>query len=172
MKIFNRFYWLSLLLFLGACASNEIKITSNFDHGSIGDITEIKPGFFKGTTRHWLKRDSIGNQYYWFYFKADNVKDKKITFELTDLEGVYRKNPHIVYTAYTEPVYSYDQESWQRIEEVKYDSTAKTFLFSKQFNREPVWIAYAHPYTFQRLQKLISFLSNNKYVEVEEISSS
>ena len=133
-------------------------------------MREIKPGYFQGSTQHWLKRDSIGDQYYWFYFKADYVKDKELSFELNDLEGVYRGNPHVVYTDYTQPVYSYDQVNWGRIQKVTYDSTSRKLTFSHQFKSEPVWIAYAHPYAYQRFESLLSSIRQNGFVDVEEIA--
>jgi len=170
MKTFNTLINLILLIFSLSCSKLTSHVSSDFDHGSIGDLKEIKPGYFQGKTRHWLKRDSIGNQYYWFYFKADRVRDKTITFELNDLEGVYRHNPHIVYTDYTQPVYSYDQESWERISDVKYDSATRNFWFTHKFNQEPVWIAYAHPYSYLRLKDFHDSLKNNEYVQVEEVT--
>ena len=172
MRNFNHLQVLIAIVIFSSCSSGEIKLSGDFDHGSIGELEEIEPEHFQGSTRHWLKRDNIGDQYYWFYFKADHVKDKKITFELIDLEGVYRKNPHIVYTDYTQPVYSYDQVNWGRINNVSYDSTSRKFEFSHQFKAEPVWIAYAHPYPVQRLNSFISTIEKNEYVKVEELAKS
>ena len=153
-----------------SCSSREVELTSNFDHGSIGNIHEIEPNYFRGSTRHWLKRDSIGDQYYWFYFKAEDVANQELTFELHDLEGVYRGNPHIVYTGYTQPVYSYDQVNWGRIQKVSYDSALKKLTFSHKFKSKPVWIAYAHPYPVKRLQTYINSLKQNPYAATEEIA--
>jgi len=65
---------------------------------------------------------------------------KTVTFELNDLAGIYRGKQHIVYTDCTQPVYSYDQERWERIRNVRYDSASSTFIFSESFTSEPVWI--------------------------------
>jgi len=158
------------ILFI-SCSSGTIKISQDFDHGSIGELKEIQPDYFKGTTRHWLKRDGIGDQYYWFYFRADQVKGKTITFELNDLVGVYRGNEHIVYTDYTQPVYSYDQNNWYRIADVNYDSLNHTFIFSERFDHEAAWIAYAHPYSYSRYRQLVSGLEDEQYVSIEPIAT-
>ena len=151
---FLRFLFVgNVSIMMMSCSNDRIKISADFDRGSIGNFEEIDPGFIKGTTKHWLKRDSIGDQYYWFYFKVDNVQNRKVTFELSNLEGIYRGNPHVIYSDYTQPVMSYDQENWDRIEEVTYDSAAHIFTFAHTFNSEPVWIAYAHPYSYTRLHK-------------------
>ena len=91
MNSHSAFSLLFSLTLIISCSSPSIKLSQDFDRGSIGIITEEEPGLFKGNTKHWLKRDSIGDQYYWFYFKAVHVKDKMVSFELTDLIGNYRK---------------------------------------------------------------------------------
>ena len=154
------------------CTSKQIKISQDFDHGSIGELEEVKPGYFRGSTKHWTKKDNIGDQYYWFYFKAENIKGKTVTFELNDLIGVYRGNKQRVYTDYTQPVYSYDQKNWSRITDVKYDSTQHTFTFRETFDQESAWIAYAHPYSYSRYKELISGLEGEDYVTSERISVS
>lgn len=169
MKKALRLYCLPILILIGSC-SQSVQLSYDFDHGSIGDFTKIKQGHFQGSTKHWLKRDSIGDQYYWFYFKADHVKDKEITFELGDLEGIYRGNPHIVYTDYTQPVYSYDQVNWGRIQDVSYDSALRKITFSHLFKSEPVWIAYAHPYSYQRMETFISSIEGRDFVSKEELA--
>jgi hypothetical protein len=163
------FFLLAILVY--SCTESSIELSSDFDRGSLGDLVEERPGYFKGNTIHWLKRDSIGDQYYWFYFKADNIKDKALNFELNDLIGVYRGTPHLVYTDYTQPVYSYDQKNWKRIRNVKYDSASHTFQFSEQFDNEPVWVAYAHPYPTSRLQSVLEKIKTSEFVEVENIAT-
>ena len=163
-------FFLVLITLIISCSSPSIQLSYDFDRGSLGNVIEEGSGYFKGNTRHWLKRDSIGDQYYWFYFKADHIKDKTVTFELNELIGVYRENPHIVYTDYTQPVYSYNQENWERIRNVKYDSASYTFQFSQHFDQEPVWIAYAHPYPTSRLNTLIDNISTSEFVTIEDIA--
>ena len=170
MKLLTKSFFLLWAASIISCSSPNIKLSYDFDKGSLGEITEVEPGYFKGTTKHWLKRDSIGDQYYWFYFKADYVKDKTVTFDLNDLTGVYRGNTHIVYSDYTQPVYSYDQEHWERIRNVKYDSASQTFQFSQHFDSEPVWISYAHPYPTHRLESVIDRIKTSEFVRIENIA--
>jgi len=153
-----------------SCQAPSVKISADFDKGSIENFTEAVPNHLTGTTKHWLKRDSIGDQYYWFYFKAEQVKNKRVTFELKDLIGVYRETPHIVYTDYTQPVYSYDQQNWHRITNVKYDSASYTFQFTEHFEKEPVWIAYAHPYPTSRVDNLLERIKSSEYVKINQLA--
>lgn len=153
-----------------SCQSPSVKISADFDKGSIGNMSETGPNNVTGSTKHWLKRDSIGDQYYWFYFKAENVMNKRITYELRDLLGVYRETPHIVYTDYTQPVFSYDQINWERIKEVKYDSSSYTFQFTAQFEKDPVWIAYAHPYPTSRLDDVLKIANSSDYAKIKKLA--
>ena len=170
MKTYHYLIFLVIGILEISCQSSSVKISADFDKGSIGKMTETGRYHFTGNTKHWLKRDSIGDQYYWFYFKADRVKDKQITFELKGLSGVYRETPHIVYTDYTQPVFSYDQKNWERIENVKYDTATYTFLFTEKFGKEPVWIAYAHPYPTSRLDNLLDKIGSSEYVKIHQLA--
>jgi hypothetical protein len=170
MKNFCRLF-IPFVLFLNiSCSSPDINLSQDFDHGSLGDMKETSPGYFKGKTAHWLKRDGIGDQYYWFYFRADHVTGKTLSIELQDLIGVYRGNPHLVYTDHTQPVFSYDRENWERITDVSYDSASHTFIFSESFQQDSVWIAYAHPYPWSRLEQLTGKIRDQEYVSLENIA--
>jgi len=97
----------------------------------------------------------------------ENVMDREITLELNDMTGTYRGKTHEIFTSYTYPVYSYDQKHWLRIMDVKYDEAEKTFIFRKEFAKDKVWVAYAHPYLFKDLNNLIIAIEENKYVQVD-----
>ena len=172
MNTFNSFLIFSVTITMLSCSSDKIEISKDFDHGSIGELEEVEPGYFRGPAKHWIKRDSIGDQYYWFYFKADNVKGKEVTFELTNLEGIYRGTKHLVYTDYTQPVFSYDKENWNRISNVKYNKEAKSFTFKQTFNRSSVWIAFAHPYSLSRYEDFITQLESKKHAGLQKITES
>ena len=146
----------------------EIHITADFERGSIGSLKEIKENVFSGQTMHWIKKDKVGNQFYWFYFRMDNVRRKSLTVHLENMTGIYRNHTHELFTDYTQPVMSYDKKSWQRITDVNYDSaTCFTFRFTP--GKDTVWIAYAHPYTWSRFNAFVDSIGNNKYVMTDVI---
>ncbi|GJM64297.1 M14-type cytosolic carboxypeptidase [Persicobacter diffluens] len=151
-------------------ADNKTIVTADFDHGSLDYMYEKSPNHFVGRTKHWLKEDSIGNQYYWFYYQMKNVKGKTITTVLEDMKGIYRGMPHVIFTDYTQPVFSYDIGHWDRITDVKYDAEKFEFKYTHTFTEDNVWIAYAHPYTYNRKEALIFSLFNNPLVQVDYIA--
>ena len=168
-----------VVMFIACClfiavhaAAESTQITSTFDHASIGPVRIIGDTLIKGQTMHWIKQDKVGNQYYWFYVKLSNVKNKTITFELDNMTGVYRGNLQEKFNEYTQPVYSYDKSNWSRITNTSYDRNKKQFRFVQEFSQNHVWIAYAHPYPQSRHHAYIDELKQNKDIVVEKIGES
>ncbi|MCF8227230.1 MAG: hypothetical protein K9J30_15240 [Bacteroidales bacterium] len=135
-----------------ACSESarEITIDSSFDNGSLGEVRIYGDTLVRGQTMHWIKRDMLGNQFYWFYFRLENVKGKRIQFELTNMAGTYRGNKHKIMLAPMQLVVSYDNENWGRLEDVVFDETSNTLTFACEFRENEAWIAYAHPYSSKR----------------------
>ena len=175
-------FFVYLLIWLGTAACNaqqkttvlkdKIKVSAKFDEGSIGTLTESPANFLTGQTRHWKHRTSSDDQYYWFYFKLDNVRDKAVTVKLQDLIGTYRGKPHLIYTQRTKPVFSYNNQDWKRIDSVQYDTVHHTLLFSQTFTQASVWIAYAHPYPYSKEFAFINNLRKSQYLSVQKLGTS
>jgi hypothetical protein len=146
--------------------TNHIIVSSNFECGAIDALTEDSTDYLSGKTKHWIQSDNIGNQYYWFYFKLDNVLNREVTIKLTDLIGNYRGNIHTVYDNRTKPVYSYDRIHWERIRNVHYDKDQHTFVFTQKFTNRMVLIAYAHPYTYSRETEYINSLRQKSGITI------
>jgi hypothetical protein len=146
---------------------SEIVIETNFDRGSLGPARIINDSLVKAQTIHWIKKDMVGNQFYWFYFKISNVKGKKIRFEFSNMAGTYRGRPHKIMTGILKPVISYDNNSWDRIFDTHFDAKSNIFTFRHTFEENEAWIAYAHPYPKSRGDELITELkSMNADIEV------
>ncbi len=150
-------------------ASASITISSDFDSGSIDTLWESKPDFLTGWPRHWKQKSSTDDQYYWFYFKLDHIANKNITIKLDRLAGTYRGGPHLIYTKGTRPVYSYDQKNWQRINDVQYDARQHSLTFRNVFTADAVWIAYAHPFSYEQGLELINAITGNPFLNIEVI---
>lgn len=154
-----------------ATGSSSIAVSSNFDSGSIDTLWESKPGFLTGRPKHRKQKSSSDDQYYWFYFKLNNVANKDITITLDSLAGIYRGGPHLIYTEYTRPVYSYDQKNWGRINEVHYDSKLHSLRFQNLFTEDSVWIAYAHPFSYRQGLTLIDSIAGNPFLTIETLGA-
>lgn len=154
-----------------AANSSPIVVSSNFDSGSIDTLWESKPNFLTGWPRHWKQKSSSDNQYYWFYFKLNNVANKDITITLDSLAGIYRDGPHLIYTKSTQPVYSYDKKNWGRINDVQYDSKLHSLTFRNLFTQDSVWIAYAHPFSYSQGLALIDSVAKNPFLAIETLGT-
>jgi len=89
-----------------------------------------------------------------------------------NLEGVYRGNPHVMYKIKPQLVISYNQKDWSRMEEGSYNEEEKTYLVSQKFEKGPVWVAWAHPYTYSQSIDYMSTLSDSPLVTLEKVSTS
>lgn len=154
-----------------AANSSPIAVSSDFDSGSIDTLWESKPNFLSGWPIHWKQKSSSDDQYYWFYFKLNNVVNKDITITLDSLAGIYRGGQHLIYTKATQPVYSYDQKNWDRIADVKYDTKLHTLTFRNLFTRDSVWIAYAHPFSYGQESALIDSISGKSFLTIETLGT-
>lgn len=152
-------------------ANNRIIVGSDFDCGSIDSMT-VTGNFLSGKTKHWKQADNIGDQYYWFYFKLDHVRNQLVTVKLDTLIGNYRKNIHTVYSDRTLPVYSYDNIHWERITNSRYDTANHSLTFSHYFTGDQAWIAYAHPYPYSRGKNFIDNLPKDPDLVIEKIGRS
>lgn len=155
-----------------ASAKDSVMVSTDFDEGSIGGLTESSENVLTGTTKHWKHASSSDDQYYWFFFKADHVKNKTVTIQLDDLAGIYRGKPHLIYTSRTKPVFSYDNINWQRIDSVQYDTARHSLTFTRRFTQSPVWVAYAHPYPYTRGRNFLNDLPKRNDLQIDSIGAS
>lgn len=132
-------------------------ITSNFDGGAI-DIVSIDQDHHHAKLA--IRGDKNASFKQWFYFRVTLTDYATCFFELTNageaayLEGFQQYKPCV----------SYDGETWFRMP-AEFDGE------SLKFQVEPVeklfYIAYFHPYTYQRHMSLIDYASN--YMDCEII---
>ncbi|RYY31467.1 MAG: hypothetical protein EOO04_01045 [Chitinophagaceae bacterium] len=153
---------------------NRISISSDFDGGSIGELTARDTNYYVGQTKHWLQKSGSDNQYYWFYFRMNGVANEQITIQLDSLIGQYRGGPHLIYTSWTQPVFSYNNLQWNRFSDVEYDKDNYSLRFKANFTQDTVWIAYAHPYTYQMHKRFIDSVANinSKHLVIKTLGKS
>lgn len=150
----------------------SLQVFSDFERGAIGEIKYSGVDSVVLNSKHWKKRDGIGDQYYWFNFALSPVRDKKVTVVLDQLTGIYRGNKHEVYTNSTLPVFSYNRVDWQRIPQVQYDEEKKSFSFTHRFERDTVWLAYAHPYRLKRVSDISQRSKGNREIKIKSPGTS
>jgi len=151
---------------------SQIRITSDFDNGSLGsykiiDSTWISRGPADSVLSVSIavesRRDPLNPidttlrpSARWYHFRMEGVKDKLIFLNITGSEV-------------TRPFYSYDKVNYTRMEDSEniYPRT-----INKIFAQDTVYIAYFYPYPYARHIEKLSEWSAKPYVQHQVIGHS
>lgn len=172
-----------ILLFLGllACipgllaASGPIRVIDEFESGCLGMWRVEANTRLVFVPRTDYDQDKVNTAVSWFYGRLENVGNREVTIEATGLDyTVYngKQGDLLPFQRGTAPVFSYDQEHWQRFTECAFDSATRTFRMRQIFSEDTVWVAYIIPYTFSRLESLLSEVRRSPVVSVETLGRS
>ncbi len=160
---------LSKPLFNGKNKTSGIVFTTNFESGSIGKVTKKNNDTILSYKLELRddNNDVLLPQKYrtWFYVEANNVPiNRPIQLEFSRLG----------FPNFFLPVYSYDGQNWQYIEEneAKLNSDKTSLIIQKKFNQEKVWIARTFPYTTKTLTDFIDSIKSNSNVEIKTLGNS
>jgi len=111
-----------------------------------------------------LEHDVNASIVHWFNFKLENASGQEVTFRIANYdESLFG------YGLRMRPVYSYDDENWSFIEEVR---ITNAFTFKQRFEQDTVWIAAATPYKYSKLEEYLDSIEGLPYVERETLGSS
>ena len=151
---------------------SQIKITSQFDNGSIEsysvlDSTWIKRGvsdsIMSVSVEVRSRRDplnpvdtALSPSARWYHFRMEGVKDKLIFLNI--LSSEVRR-----------PFYSYDMVNYTRFD---YNENLYPRAINKIFTRDTVYIAYFVPYTYTKHLERISEWSQKPFAEHQVIGNS
>lgn len=143
----------------------DIKIISDFESGSIGEVIQISETEVKLGLKYDNNNTSLPDEFRnWWYIKLEHLHtDKPFTIQV--------RNPghHNDYM----PVYSYDQKTWLRFDEknVVQSSICEEGLshhcikFTHQYKKNSVYIARFYPYTLTQLQNYLRQLEGSPYIK-------
>ncbi len=158
-----------------AQASGPIQVNDNFESGSLGTWRIEHETTLVISPRMEYDQDHVNSAMTWFYGRLSNVLDREVTVRMEGLDyTVYngQKGNILPYERNTRPVYSYDGAAWERFTDCSFQKDSKTFTIRQIFSRESVWIAYIPPYTFSRLESLLSEIRNSPGVVVDSVGKS
>lgn len=147
---------------LSGCGNTEpvTAISASFESGSIGKVAKISDTVWD----LYLKDDNNNAELpaswrSWWYVKLENPNQNETT-------QITLKNSGWPY--YYLPVYSYDQQQWHRFTEDEVTQNQNDELIvRKKYAAGSVWIARFYPYTFTDLEKYITTIKNNPYIDVQ-----
>ena len=85
---------------------------------------------------------------YWFYFKAENIKDKLVKFMIQNISVVNNDWEGFNIT------YSYDNKTWKRLP-TKVNHKKRTLEWTINAKKNQVWFAYYPPYPNSKIKKIL-----------------
>ena len=85
---------------------------------------------------------------YWFYFKAENIKNKLVKFIIQNISVVNNDWEGFNIT------YSYDNKTWKRLP-TKMNQKKRTIEWSIKAKKNQVWFAYYPPYPNSKIKKIL-----------------
>ncbi len=143
----------------------ETTISSDFESGSIGEISKIDAYHWEISLRNDNDDESLPPWWRtWWYIRIDNAPidaAMKITLKA-------RGWPY-----YYIPVYSYDGQNWQRLLETEVIQTADNqLIMTKRFEHRRIWMARFYPYTVSKFKSYMDRISTSPRVFSEIIGQS
>lgn len=159
-------------LFCSSFLFSQIRITTEFESGSLGRYEVIDSAKVKTSDKDSLKiysfnlfsrfdplnpiDTSLRPSARWYYFRMEGVKGKQIFLNI--------KNSEVI-----RPFYSYDGINFKRFD--AYENINRGQIF-KVFQKDTVYISHYIPYTYSRNQAKIGEWAQKPFVKVDEIGKS
>jgi len=132
-----------------------ITVSSTFDGGSIGKVELAAPAHLRCNVEGQTDQAGRNRQANWYYFRVDGAKGVPLTIDLVNLPGEYNfvLNKGAVQKN-TIPHYSYDQKTWQPVEQSEFDAAEPRMRIKLTPTSNKLWIAHTPPYTLVELKRM------------------
>jgi len=88
----------------------------------------------------------------WFYFRASNVKGRKVKYDIVNAGDASYKSAWPGYNTCA----SYDRRAWFRVRDTEFSEETGSLSWSLDAEHETVWFAYFAPYSYEQHQELIA----------------
>jgi hypothetical protein len=136
---------------------NGITFDSNYDNGSLLDITSTAANTFSGSL--YVEPGELGTSKYWFRFRMTGIAGRTITINMD-----HTQNPR--------PVISFDSVTWRRLTSTEAPTTSRMVLtFGSATNFAEVAFFYPMGYG-ETFSKVSSLLLANPYGTITVIGQS
>jgi len=163
---------LLLGLFSSGFLFSQVRFSSGFESGSLGEVKLIDSSWIKTTPTDSMLTlsyevfsrfdplnpvdTSLSPSGRWYYFRMTGVKGKQIFLNIRNSEAI-------------RPFFSYDNKKFSRLE---YAENINTGQINKIFTRDTVYICHFIPYTCSHLNDKIDEWSKNSCVTTETLGQS
>jgi Zinc carboxypeptidase/Cytosolic carboxypeptidase N-terminal domain len=162
---------LGLLLAVSLTPSG-IKVSSNFEGGSVGKVEQISPLHLRCAVKGQSDQDHRNRQADWYYFELTDLPHLPITVDLVDLAGEYNYHgPAYSVTRGTRPIYSYDGTHWRHFsdDQVSWDEHEPHLSLHFTPQGDHIWIAHVTPYLNKDLAALLDRSKNSPFLRSRSV---
>jgi len=165
-------------------SGKEIEISTDFENGGLARIEENETNVFECWPYEeeeyrdgWiylksLIRDTYDHTGFCFHFRIDGCMNKNITFNFHIIERQNESNESVVYFNPDFPVYSYDEDKWDRMENKTLRDNPekenwKIISVEQVFTEDNACLAFLYPYTNSHLERHIKRIQNSPFCKIE-----
>lgn len=154
-------------------AETALQIDTRFPGASLGAVETIGPTHLRLYLAGQVDENGRNRQPTWFYFRLSGCGGKTVTLTFAGFGGEYdgRPVPARIGTSYR-PVWSEDGETWKHAEKTVWDAQAKELTVTLTPRGDELWMAYLHPYSLERIHRLVGDAQRSPYARVDEIGQS
>ena len=163
---------LAALVLPVACHA-AIRVTWNFDGGSLDRIEQPAPDRVRLFVNGQTDQDGRNRQASWYYFRVDGAPRTTLTLDMVGLPGEYNYQPNRgAITRDTPPVISYDGKRWSHVTDFAYDDSEPRLRLRIQPQHSRFWIAHTPPYVLANLERLRRLVRSNAAAREQIIGKS
>lgn len=106
-----------------------------------------------------------------FLFRLDGCRHRRVRFHFYIVEDIEKTGVSLVYANPDFPVFSYDGDTWERMDRKSLHSGTeakeKIIVVEQEFRQDQVYIAYQYPYSNEHLGSYIERIRCSPYVVIE-----
>jgi hypothetical protein len=126
-----------------------VKLSGDFDNGTLGSVKEIGPGEFYARA---FSEGKPHSGFLWFHFRVDGAAGREVTFHVNPAPYSQDKTSG---NGTRLPVVSEDRENWAGIESKSWNEDGSVLTFKYRFQHSPSWVASFFPFPDAHILRLI-----------------
>ena len=143
--------------------NGEVKLSGDFDNGTLGLVKEIGPDEFYARAFPDGKPHS---SFLWFHFRVDGAAGREVTFHISPAPFTRETTSG---NGTRLPVVSEDGDHWAGIENKTWNEDGTVLTFKHRFQRSPAWVASFFPFTDGHIGRLIDEFKTSRHFKASTI---
>jgi hypothetical protein len=150
-----------------------VRFNTAFESASLGKIEKLGETEFRVHLKGQQDARGRNRQATWFHFRMDDVGGRELTLHLASWKGEYNDRAARSPTGeWFRPVFSVDGVTWQHAPEASWDEGRDEITLTLRPRGNTLWIAHVPPYSYARLESLLTEITPSSQARVEVIGKS